>query len=161
MNLLDIILLVTIVIGFTMGYKTGIIKQLSFGAGVALGLFQAINSYSSTGEWISGLTGWDSALCAPIAFILVLGIVVLLVHITGTILSKFFGLICLGIVDKILGDMFTTYFAILILSVAVGVSEEIYPDNEYTGRTSQNESLLYKEIAGTTFLVIEEAKRGI
>ena len=161
MNLLDIILLVTIVIGFTLGYKQAIIKQLSFGAGVALGLFQAINSYNGASEWLAEATGWDSGLCAPIAFILILAIVVLIVHLTGVLLSKIVEVINLGIVDKVLGAAFTTYFAILILSVTVRVTENIYPDNDITGRTSQNESLLYKEIAGATFLVIEEAKRGI
>ena len=161
MNLLDVILLATIVIGFTLGYKTGIIRQLSFGAGVALGLFQAIDSYGHASTWLADTTGWDKATCAPIAFILILALTVLVIHLAGVFLSKAIRIACLGIVDKILGAAFTAYFAILILSVTVSLTEELYPDNDITGKTSQKESLLYKGIVGTSFLVIEEATREI
>ena len=46
-----------------------------------------------------------------------------------------------------------------IVVLGVNISESFSPDNEITSKTSQAESLLYKEVAEVTFLVIEEAKK--
>ena len=45
MNTLDIILLVAVGIGALFGLISGLVKQLSFGAGIAIGLLQATIFY--------------------------------------------------------------------------------------------------------------------
>ena len=52
MNTLDIVLLVVAGIGMLFGLKSGLIKQLSFGAGIAIGLLQATIFYPKAAAWL-------------------------------------------------------------------------------------------------------------
>ena len=65
----------------------------------------------------------------------------------------------LGWLDRILGALFSTIIAMGIVVLGVNIHESNFPDNKITSKTSQAESLLYKEVAEVTFLVIEEAKK--
>ena len=65
----------------------------------------------------------------------------------------------LGWFDRFLGAAFSASVAIGLVILGVNISESNAPDNEITGKTSQEESLLYKKCAEVTFLVIEEAKK--
>lgn len=156
MNILDIVFLVTIVGGALFGYSMGLVKQLSFGVGLAIGLSQAVHSYVDVSEWVMEGTGWDEGVCITAAFILILAAITSAVYLIGVILSKVIKLACLGIVDRILGTLFAIYFFTTLMAAIVDISGWIYPENELTGETAQAESLLYKEIVGTTFSVLEE-----
>ena len=159
MNLLDLLLLAFMIIGFAIGFKVGLIKQLSFGAGIALGLLQAIVSFSKVSAWMQGNTGWDSWICTPLAIILILAAVISLLQIAGWILSKVLELLHLKLVDRSIGAILATYISVLLLAAIVNISDRFSPDSKVLGKTSQSESLLYEKIVGTSFLVIEEAKK--
>ena len=75
MNTLDIVLLVAAGIGMLFGLKSGLVKQLSFGAGVAIGLLQATIFYPRTAAWLEEITGWDSLICTVLGFVLIVAAV--------------------------------------------------------------------------------------
>lgn len=161
MNLLDLILIVIMIAGFAIGYRIGLVKQLSFGAGIGIGLLQAVVSSDKVSMWIYDKTGWDNWLCTPLAFILILIAVVTVLHVAGLLFSKILEFLHLKAVDQTVGALFSTYIAVLLLAAIVGISDKFSPDNNVLGKTSQKESLLYEKIVGTSFKVIEEAKKEI
>ena len=55
MNTLDTVLLVAAGIGILFGLKSGLIKQLSFGASVAIGLLQATIFYPRATAWLPNI----------------------------------------------------------------------------------------------------------
>lgn len=161
MNLLDWLLLAMMMIGFLIGYKVGAVKQISFGAGITLGLLQAIVLYTKAGFWIYSKTEWSHWICNVIAFILIMAAVIVLVHIIGKIVTVILDIIHLRIVERIIGAIFSTYIAVLLLASIVHISDRFSPDDKVLGKTSQRKSLLYKEIVGKSIWVIEEAKKEL
>ena len=159
MNTLDIILLVAVGIGILFGLISGLVKQLSFGAGVIIGLLQATIFYPRTAAMLQGYTGWNDLICTILGFVIVFIAVALFINIAGTILRWLLKAILLGWLDRTLGAIFSAIVAIGVFVLGVNISESIAPDNSITGKTSQEESLLYKKVAEVTFLIIEEAKK--
>ena len=146
-------------IGILFGLKSGLIKQLSFGASVAIGLLQATIFYPRTAAWLQGLTEWDNLICTIAGFAIVFIATAAVINIAGFVLRWLLKALMLGWLDRILGAVFSTIVAMGIVVLGVNISESFSPDNEITSKTSQAESLLYKKCAEVTFLVIEEAKK--
>ena len=161
MNTLDIILLVATGIATIYGLKTGLVKQLTLGAGVIIGLLQATIFYQQAGTWINELSGWDSWICNTLGFTAILLAVAAVINIVGLILRWLLKIILLGWIDRILGALFSMFIGIIIVAFGVKISNNLFPENKITGQTSQEESLLYKEVAGITFTIIEEVKKEV
>lgn len=161
MNTLDIALAAVVLIGFIYGYCKGIIKQLSFGAGIALGLLQAVLFYPTVTVWIKDYTQWADWVAIPAAFVAILISVVIIFKVAGVILAGILKLCNLAFIDRILGALFSAIVAMFIIVGAVTLSENIMPENEYTGKTSQKNSLLYKHTKILTSLIIDEAEKKI
>ena len=77
MNTLDIIFAVVVCIGFAIGCYKGIIKQLTLGAGIVIGLLQAILFYPSLGCKLVEWTGWSEFVCNLLGGILIFAIIVI------------------------------------------------------------------------------------
>lgn len=158
MNTLDIILLIVATIGFAYGYFKGIIKQLTLGAGIIIGLLLAMLYYPVGSEIVKGWTNLQDWLCIPIAFAAILMCSVLLLKVIGVLLSGLLKLVHLGFIDSIVGAVFSTIIGIMLFVGAVNLTSSISPDNKYTGKTSQEESLLYKHTKVFTSLIIDKAE---
>ena len=159
MNTLDIVLLSVIGIGAIYGLISGLVKQLSFGAGIAIGLLQATIFYPKAAAWLQGMTEWGDLICIVLGFLMVFAAISLAINILGFLLRWLLKVIMLGWVDRLLGAIFSAAIAMGVVVLGVNISESIAPDFEITGKTSQEESLLYNKVAEVTFLVIEEAKK--
>ena len=159
MNALDVILVVAVIAGALLGLKSGIVRLLSFGAGIAIGLLQASIFYKKTAAWLQETTDLDSLLCLVLGFVIVFIIVAAIVNIVGAIMRGVLKAVLLGWLDRRLGAAFAAIIAMGVVVLGVNISEEASPGNEITSKTSQEESLLYKQCAEVTFLVIEEAKK--
>lgn len=159
MNTLDIILLAAIGLGTLLGLKSGLVKQLSFGAGIVIGLLQATIFYPKVADWLCKQTDWDKLICTILGFIAIFVATTILINLAGFILRWLLKAILLGWLDRTLGAAFSAIIAISIVVLGVNVSEGLIPDNSITSKTSQEQSLLYKEVAKVTFLIIDEAKK--
>ena len=159
MSTLDIVLLVAVGIGILYGLKSGLVKQLSFGAGIVIGLLQATIFYPKTAAWLQGLTSWDNLICTILGFIIIFVATTIIINLAGLILRWLLKAILLGWLDRILGAVFSTIIAMGVVVLGVNISESIAPDNKITCKTSQEETLLYKKVAEVTLLIIEEAKK--
>lgn len=142
-----------------LGLKSGLVKQLSFGAGIVIGLLQATIFYPRTAAWLQELTGWECIICTILGFASIVLLSVIVINLTGLILRWLLRAVLLGWVDRIAGAIFSIIIALGVVVLGVNISESIIPDNKITGKTSQEESLLYNEVSKVTFLIIEEAKK--
>ena len=99
MNTLDTVLLVAAGIGMLFGLKSGLIKQLSFGASVVIGLLQATIFYPRTAAWLQGLTEWDNLICTIAGFVIVFVATAAIINIAGFVLRWLLKAILLGCVE--------------------------------------------------------------
>ena len=159
MNNLDIILIVAIITGFAIGYFKGLISQLSFGVGIVIGLFQAVIFYKSAGARIESLTGWDSIICSIVAFASIVVLVLLIVKILGWLLQMLLDAIHLGLIDKILGALFSCIIATMLIVGAVNASNSLSLGIKAFDKTTQESSMLYKYVQDTTFSLIGKMKK--
>jgi uncharacterized membrane protein required for colicin V production len=96
-----------------------------------------------------------------LGFIGILLAIAIIINLAGLILRWLLRIVLLGWVDRILGAVFSIFIAIIIVAFGVKISNNILPNNEITGQTSQEESLFYKEVAEITFTIIEEVKEEV
>ena len=115
MNTLDIVLLVAAGIGMLFGLKSGLVKQLSFGAGVAIGLLQATIFYPKTAAWLEEITSWDSLICTVLGFVLIVAAVTIAINIAGLLLRWLLKAVLLGWLDRIAGAIFSIIIAFSII----------------------------------------------
>lgn len=161
MNTLDIIFVAVVVIGFAIGCYKGIIKQLTLGAGIVIGLLQAILFYSSLGCKLVEWTGWNALVCNLLGGILIFAIIVGVFQLAGSIIRWFFRLILLGFADRLLGGLLGGIITMLLFVGAVSAVDKIDNTNALFGRTSQENSMLYKPMRKLSVAFIEEMKKEI
>ncbi len=161
MNTLDIIFVTVVVIGFAIGCYKGIIKQLTLGAGIVIGLLQAILFYQSLGGKFVEWTGWNLILCNLLAGILIFAIIVGVLRLIGSIIRWFFRLIMLGFADRLLGGLLCGTITILLFVGAVSLINKVDNKNALFGRTSQENSMLYKPMRKLSIAFIEGMKKEI
>ncbi len=161
MNTLDIIFVAVVGIGFAIGCYKGIIKQLTFGAGVFIGLLQAILFYQPLGSFIAELTRWNIIICYILGGILVFAIIIGLFNLIGNIIRWFFRLILLGFADRLLGGLLCGAVAMLLFVGTVSAINKIDATNVLFGRTSQENSMLYKPMHKLSVAFIDVVKKGI
>ena len=161
MNTLDIVFAIALSIGFLIGCYKGIVKQLTLGAGIVIGLLQAILFYHIAGAKLHQWTGWESLICNILGFIIIFTIVVTIFKLAGYILRWLFNLILLGTIDRVLGGLLT---ALITMFIIVGVTHSIGKfdeNNGLFGRTSQENSLLYKPMRKFSIAFLEEVKKEV
>lgn len=161
MNTLDIIFAVVVCIGFAIGCYKGIIKQLTLGAGIIIGLLQAILFYPSLGCKLVEWTGWSELVCNILGGILIFAIIVSLFQLIGAIIRWFFRLILLGFADRLLGGLLSSAITMLLFVGAVSAISKIDNTNALFGQTSQENSMLYKPMRKLSVAFIEEMKKEI
>lgn len=161
MNTLDIIFAVVVCIGFAIGCYKGIIKQLTLGAGIIIGLLQAILFYPSLGCKLAEWTGWSELVCNLLGGILIFAIIVSLFQLIGAIIRWFFRLILLGFADRLLGGLLSSAITVLLFVGAVSAISKIDNTNALFGQTSQENSMLYKPMRKLSVAFIEEMKKEI
>lgn len=161
MNTLDIIFAVVVCIGFAIGCYKGIIKQLTLGAGIIIGLLQAILFYPSLGCKLVEWTGWSELVCNLLGGILIFAIIVSLFQLIGAIIRWFFRLILLGFADRLLGGLLSSAITMLLFVGAVSAISKIDNTNALFGQTSQENSMLYKPMRKLSVAFIEEMKKEI
>lgn len=157
MNNLDIILIVAMIVGFAIGYFKGLISQLSFGAGIVLGLFQSVLFYKTASLRIASLTGWDEIICSILAFVSIIALVLLVVKVLGWLLQMLLNAINLGFIDKILGALFSCAISMMLIVGAANTSQSL--GIAVFEKTTQENSTLYKYVQDATFSLIGEMKK--
>jgi membrane protein required for colicin V production len=161
MNNLDIVLIVALFLGFAIGYIKGLISQISFGAGVVIGLLQAVLFYTTLAERIQDATGWDNFVCTIIAFIGIILAVVIIFKILGWLLSALMKAIHLGVIDRILGALLSTIIAMLLVVGITNTANTVLPELELFSRTTQKQSMLYSKVQDMTLSILGKVKKEI
>ena len=161
MNTLDIIFAVVVGIAFVTGFCKGIIRQLTLGAGIVIGLLQAILFYPVFGSKLAEWIGWSATVCNILAGILIFAVVMGVLGAIGSIIRWLFRLIMLGFADRLLGGLLCGAVTTLLFVGVVSIINKIDDTNAIFGKTSQENSMLYKPMRRLSVDFVEEVKKEI
>lgn len=161
MNTLDIIFIIVISIGFIWGCYKGIVKQITLGAGTVIGLLQAILFYNIAGYKINQYTDWNILICNVLGFVIIFTFFIIIFQLIGSIIRYFLKLILLGYADRVLGGLLTGIITVLLFVGVVSYISKIDETNTLLGKTSQENSTLYKPMRKLSIKILEEVKKEI
>jgi colicin V production protein len=132
----ELIFIGLLALGGIMGFRKGLIAQVSMFLALLLGIWAAIHFSEFTGRYLSAwfnLQG-DNAFLA--SFVVTFAAVVLLVYFVGKFASRLLKVMFLGWVDKLAGLLLGILKMALLLSVVLvilhrtGVSEKLFSEEQ-------------------------------
>lgn len=146
MSILDIILLVVLGFGLVRGLMNGFFIEIASLVGLALGLYGAIHFSYFISDFLKDKLDWAEKTVQIVAFASTFIIIVLVISLSGKILTKIADAAALGIFNKLLGAIFGALKLALILSVVLIVFERFNNAIPMVKEETLENSILYNPI---------------
>lgn len=146
MNLIDIIILTPIGIGFVFGLFKGLIKELTSLAAIIIGIYGSKLFAPVFGNFLLKFFKLNNSLIIPlsylIVFLLIVGILMLLAHIFDKVISS----ISLGGLNRVLGGFFGALKYALIISFLINIVDVLDQQFSFISEESKETSITYTPI---------------
>lgn len=146
MNTLDIILLIILLYGLVRGFLNGFFVEITSLVALALGVYGAIHFSYFAADFLKDRLDWAEKTIQVAAFASTFIIIVLLISLTGKLLTKIADVAALGIINKIAGAAFGIMKLALILSVVLIVFSKLNKTLPFVKQESLDNSLVYKPV---------------
>ncbi len=146
MNYIDIILALLLVLAAFNGFRKGLVVELASLAALVLGIWGAIEFSDITSEFLTEHFEITTKYLHIISFIITFIVIVVLVHLIGSVVNKLVETVMLGFINKLAGMAFGVLRSALILSIILVVFDKIDEDVEILSREAKEESRLYAPI---------------
>ena len=154
MNYLDIILGIILILGLYKGVINGLLIEVASLLALVLGVYGAIHFSFYAADYLTDRTDWEPATLNLIAFAITFIAIVLIITLTGKLLTKLANIIMLGILNKILGGAFGVLKAAFILSIFLMFLASITDRFNLIKEETKESSVLYPFVAPIAPLVL-------
>lgn len=139
MTLLDYIVLIPLCWFAFLGFRKGLIYELTSILALILGVWASYRFSDSIALWLP-----DKPFAKQISFTLTFFIVLFLVHLAGKLMCKVVKLVIPGVVDHVFGLLFGAGKVILVCSVLFYLIEMIDPHEIIIRKDTKEKSLVYE-----------------
>ncbi len=146
MNVIDVIYALATLLALVFGYREGFIKKVSSIVGIVFGLFNATVLHESASTIIFKYTGWDEVVVSVSAYVIVFILSVIIIKLVAGLLTWLLELLGLQIVNRLAGALLSAFIMAIIVTAIIDVSAMVAPENKFTGKTTQEQSLLYDKV---------------
>ena len=146
MNVIDVIYVLATLLALVFGYREGFIKKVSSIVGIVFGLFNATVLHESASTIIFKYTGWDEVVVSVSAYVIVFILSVIIIKLVAGLLTWLLELLGLQIVNRLAGALLSAFIMMIIVTAIIDVSAMVAPENKFTGKTTQEQSLLYDKV---------------
>lgn len=146
MNIFDIIVYIALVGGIFNGWRRGFLLQMLSLLAVVAALFFA----AQYGSELERIVGIDCAIPGVAGFIIIFIAMLLFISVGGYMLRAVFRFAGLGIVDTLLGVVFSVLKMLLIVSVLFSWFGSLNKDYEWASKQTIEQSRWYEPVAGIT-----------
>jgi membrane protein required for colicin V production len=123
MNYIDIIIAIPLLYALYKGWTKGLIIEVATLTALLLGIFLAVNYSDYAKDLLTNNLDISSSYMGYIAFIVTFIAAVVVINIFGKMLSKLIHAIALGMVNRILGSVFSIAKVLVILCILVTLFE--------------------------------------
>lgn len=152
---IDIILGVILLIAFYFGYKKGLFVTLASLIGLIAGVYGAIHFSHIVGNWLSERYDWSIQTTNIVAFAVTFLIIVFVISLAGKFLTKVADFAALGLVNKLLGGVFSMLKYAFIVSV-VFMLVDASDSYRMVSMEERETSVLYPPVASLAPLVLPQ-----
>jgi membrane protein required for colicin V production len=146
MNYIDIIILILLLLAAISGFKKGLVAELASLAALILGIWGAFEFSDITAEFLVENFNWHWRHLNIAAFVLTFVVIVILVHVVGSVINKIVETAMLGFLNRLAGIVFGMLKAALVLSVILVVFDRIDRDVNIIPENRKAESKLYQPL---------------
>jgi len=146
MNYFDYLLLLPVVYGLYRGFTKGLIIELASLVALVAGVYGAMHFSSFTFEYLSAFVEIETAYLQLASYGLTFLLIVLVITLTGKILTMLVKMVALGIVNRMMGAIFGGLKALLILSVLLMFFDRLNNQFGIVKDEVLNSSVLYSPI---------------
>ena len=143
MNYLDIVLGIFLLLGLYKGIKNGLLIEVASLVAIILGVYGAINFSFYAAEYLDNQVDWEPATRNLLAFAITFIVIVLIITLTGKLLTKLAEVIMLGILNRILGGLFGILKVAFILSVILMFVSSLAERLNFINEETKESSVLY------------------
>ena len=150
MNYIDYILLLPVVYGLYRGFSKGLILELASLIALLAGIYGAIHFSSFTFDWISQYVEVETSYLQLAAYGLTFLLIVLVITLTGKILTLLVKMVALGLVNRIMGALFGGIKALLILAVLLMFFDKFNKQFGLVDKSTLKSSTLYFPVLENT-----------
>jgi len=146
MSILDIIFIIPIVWLAYVGFKKGLIIELSTLLALVLGVFVSLHFSDITAEFLKNSFDMHTKYLKLISFIVTFLLVVIAVNLIGKLIEKFVDLVALSFLNKSAGGVFGVLKAVVILSLLMFFIEKVDKKKVLLNEDLTKNSLFYPYI---------------
>lgn len=146
MNYIDIILGILLLLAAINGFSKGLISEVASIAALILGIWGAIKFSYITTDFLIENFNMHSEHMNIISFVITFVVIVILVHIIGSTVSKLAETVLLGFANKLAGLVFGVLKSALILSIILVIFDKIDKDVHIISREAKENSRMYEPI---------------
>ncbi|GFE62700.1 CvpA family protein [Geobacter sp. AOG2] len=140
MNAFNIIILAVLLFFALKGLARGLVNEASSLIGLILGAWLAYHFYPAVSQPIRGITHLPVQICAFLAFILILLITGIVIHIVGNIVTTALRLVMLGGLNRIGGLLIGAAEGVLLLSLLFSTATAGFMPEKLKTRIRNTES---------------------
>lgn len=150
MNIIDILIGIPLLWAIYKGFKKGLIVEVSTLLALILGIYGAVHFSDFTADFIRDKLDFNSQYMGYIAFAVTFLLIVIAVNLLGKMLSSFAESISLGVVNKILGVVFSLLKVGIILSVLIFIVDYMDKKMDLIPKEMKQKSVLYQPMLETS-----------
>jgi membrane protein required for colicin V production len=146
MGILDIFFLVPIVWLAYVGFKKGLIIELSTLLALILGVFVSLYFSDITADFLKDIFDLKTKYLKLISFIITFLLVVIAVNLVGKLIEKFVNMVSLSFLNKSAGGLFGVLKAVIFLSLLVFFIEKVDKKKNVLSTELTESSIFYEYI---------------
>lgn len=146
MNYIDIVLGILLIFAAISGFRKGLIAEVASLAALILGIWGAIKFSYVTSDFLIENFNLQTEYLNLISFAVTFVVIVILVHIVGSAITKMVDVVMLGFVNKLAGLVFGLVKSALILSIILVVFNKIDEDVHLLPEKAKANSRMYEPI---------------
>lgn len=157
MSFLDIIIGLLLLYGLWKGLNNGLFVEIASIVALIAGIYGAIHFSYIAGDYLSQNMQWNERYINLTAFVVTFIIIVIVVNITGKLLTKIANFAMLGLLNKIAGALFGALKVAIILGALLVFFERVNSSANLVKNEAMENSVLYepvKEIGAFVFSAV-------
>ena len=146
MNILDIIILALLIFSFAKGFVKGFFVEIASLLALILGIYGAMHFSYFISDVLKEYVSWQENYISLASFAITFIIIVVAITMSGKALTKIADFAALGLINKVLGGVFSFLKSIIVLSVLLFFFHKINGSVSLVKQQTLNNSILYNPI---------------